>query len=76
MSAPNAREGESVDIEIDSCAEVNCLLVNIGADTYPLQLAAKILGLEAANVRGDVVNLFVRVRVMNIGKSTSVDTRS
>ena len=36
MGAPNVREGESVDIEIDSCAEVSCLLVNIGADTYPL----------------------------------------
>ena len=30
------REGESVDIEIDSAAEVSCLSVNIGADTYPL----------------------------------------
>ena len=36
MDAPNAREGESVDIEIDSGAEVSCLLVNIGADIYPL----------------------------------------
>ena len=34
--APNVREGESVDIEIDSGAEVGCLPVNIGADTYPL----------------------------------------
>ena len=29
-------KGESVDIEIDSGAEVSCLPVNIGADTYPL----------------------------------------
>ena len=36
MGAPNVREGESVDVEIDSGAEVSCLPVNIGADTYPL----------------------------------------
>ena len=30
------REGEFVDIEVDSGAEVSCLLANIGADTYPL----------------------------------------
>ena len=36
MGAPNVREGESVDIEIDSGAEVSCFPVNIGADTYPL----------------------------------------
>ena len=34
--APDVREGESVDIEIDSGAEVICLLVNTGADTCPL----------------------------------------
>ena len=34
------------------------------------ELGARILGLEAANVRGDVVNLLVRSRVMNIKKST------
>ena len=69
-SAPNVREGESVDIEIDSGAEVSCLPKNIGADTYPLhetrlsmcggnlhELGARILALEAENVRGDVVNL-------------------
>ena len=82
-------EGESVDIEIGSGAEVSCLPVNIGADTYPLhetrlsvcgghhvaagggkllELGSRILGL-AANVRGDVVNLFVRFRVMSIGKA-------
>ena len=87
---PNVREGESVDIEIDSGAEVSCLPVNIGADTYPVhetrlsicgghhdaagggklhELGARILGLEAANVRGDVVNLLVRFRVMKIGKA-------
>ena len=32
-------------------------------------LGARILELEAANVRGDVVNLLVRFRVMNIGKA-------
>ena len=90
MSAPNVREGESVDIEIDSGAEVSCLPVNVGADTYPLhatrpsmcgghhvavggcklhQLRVWILGLEDENVRGDVVNLLVRFRVMNIGKA-------
>ena len=84
------REAESVDIEIDSGAEVSCFPVNIGADTYPLhetrlsmcgdhhvaagggklhELGARILGLEAANVRGDVVNLLVRFRVMNFGKA-------
>ena len=36
MSAPNVREGESVDIEIDSGVEVSYLPANIGADTYPL----------------------------------------
>ena len=90
MNAPNVREGESVDIEINSGAEVSCLPVNIGADTYPLhetrpsmcgrhlvaagggklyELVARILGLEAADVQGDVVNLLVRFRVMNIGKA-------
>ena len=29
------REGEFVDIEVDSGAEVRCLLANIGADTHP-----------------------------------------
>ena len=29
-------KGESVDIEIDSGAEVSCHPVNAGADTYPL----------------------------------------
>ena len=33
------------------------------------ELDTRILGLEAANVRGDVVNLLVRFRVMNIGKA-------
>ena len=33
------------------------------------EFGARILGLEAANVRGDVVNLLVRLRVMNIGKA-------
>ena len=33
------------------------------------EFGAKILGLEAANVRGDVVNLLVRLRDMNIGKA-------
>ena len=33
------------------------------------ELGARILGLEAVNVRGDVVNLLVRFRVMNIGKA-------
>ena len=36
MGAPNVRDGESVDTEIDSGAEVSSLPVNIGADTYPL----------------------------------------
>ena len=90
MYAPNAREGNSVDIESDPGAEVSCFPVNTGADTYPLherrlsmcgghhvaagggklhELGARILGLEAANVRGDVVNLLVPFTVMNIGKS-------
>ena len=33
------------------------------------ELGARILGLEAAYVRGDVVNLLVRFRVMSIGKA-------
>ena len=33
------------------------------------ELGARVLGLEAANVRGDVVNLLVRFRDMNIGKA-------
>ena len=33
------------------------------------ELGARILGLEAENVRGDVINLLVRFRVMNIGKA-------
>ena len=90
MGAPDVREGESVDIDIDSGAEVSCLPVNIGAETYPLhetrlsmcgghhvaagggrlhELGARILGLEAANVRGDLLKLLVRFRVMNIGKA-------
>ena len=55
--------------------------MNIGADTYPLHMtrlvevttlrlvAVNCMGSEAANVRGDVVNLLVRFRVMNIGKA-------
>ena len=90
MSAPDVREGESVDLEIDSGADVSCLPPNIGADTFPLhetrlsmcgghhiaagggklhELGARILGLEAAKMRGDVANLLVRFRVMNIGKA-------
>ena len=36
IGAPGVREGESVDTEIDSGAEVSCLPVNIGVDTYPV----------------------------------------
>ena len=32
MGAPNVREGESVDIETDSGAELSCFPVNFGAD--------------------------------------------
>ena len=84
------REGEFVDIEIDSGAEVSCFPAGIGADTYPLhqtrlsmcgghhvaagggklrELGARILGLEAGDVRGDVVNLLVRFRVMDFVKA-------
>ena len=77
-------EGEIVDIEVDAGAEVSCLPASIGADTHPLhetrlsmfrshgklhELGARILGLEAEDVRGDVVDLMVRFRVMNIGKA-------
>ena len=34
MDAPNVREGESVDIEIVSGAEVSCFLVNIGRHVF------------------------------------------
>ena len=33
---PSVREGEFVDIDVDSGAEVSCLPASIGADTYPL----------------------------------------
>ena len=90
MGAPSVREGESVDIEIDSGAEVSCLPANIGADTHPVhetrlsmvgghhvaagsgklhELGDRILGLEAGDVRGDVVNFLVRFRVVDIGKA-------
>ena len=36
MGAPDVHKGQSVDIDFDSGAEVSCLPVNIGADTYPL----------------------------------------
>ena len=51
--APNVREGESVDIEIDSGAEVSCLPLNIGADTYPLHETTT-LRLVAANCMSSV----------------------
>ena len=35
----------------------------------PYEQGARILGLEAGNVRGEVVNLLVRVRVMETGKA-------
>ena len=87
---PSVREGEFVDIEIDTGAEVSCLPANIGDDTYPVhetrlsmvgghhvaagggklhELGDRILELEAGDVRGVVVNLLVRFRVMNIGKA-------
>ena len=90
MGTPNVREGESVDVEVHAGAEVSCLLVNIGADTYPLheprfnmcgghhvaavggslhEPAARILGLKAENVQGDVANPSARFGVMNIGKA-------
>ena len=40
------------------------------------ELGARILGLEAANVRCDVVNLLVRFKVMNIGKALSTQDLS
>ena len=36
VGLPNVCEGENVDIEIGSGAEVSCLPASIGADTYPL----------------------------------------
>ena len=90
---PSVREGEFVD----TGAEVRCLPVNIGVDTYPLhetrlsmggghhvtagggklhELGARILGLEAGDVRGDVVNLFTAIHSHGHWQSTSVDTRS
>ena len=32
---PSVREGEFVDIEVDSGAEVSCHLAHVGADTHP-----------------------------------------
>ena len=46
--------------------------MNIGADTYPLhETRLSMVGGHhvAGDVRGDVVNLLVRFRVMNIGKA-------
>ena len=84
------RESEFVEIEVDSGAELSCLLANIGADRYPLhetrlsmcggdhvaagggklhELGARILVLEAADVRGDVVNMLVHFRVLDMGKT-------
>ena len=89
VGTASVREGDVVDIEIDSGAEVSCLPSNIGADTYPLhetklsmcgghhvaagggklhELGARILGLETDDVRGNMVNLLVRFRVMEIGR--------
>ena len=83
VGIPSVREGEFVDIEVDSGAEVSCLLASIGADTYPLHetrfsmsgghhVAAgggKLHELGASDVRGDVVNSLVRFRAMDIGKA-------
>ena len=35
------------------------------------ELSVRILGLEAGDARGDVVNVLVRFKVMDIGKSTA-----
>ena len=50
---PSVREGESVDIEIDSGAEVSCFPVNIGADTYPLdEMRLRMVGVHHATAGG------------------------
>ena len=36
VGVPNVREGEFLDIEVDSGAEVSCLPASIGANTHPL----------------------------------------
>ena len=83
VGIPSVHEGEFVDIEVDSSAEVSCLLASIGAGTYPLHetrlsmsgghhVAAgggKLHELGASDVRGDVVNSLVRFRAMDIGKA-------
>ena len=90
VGAFGVREGEFVDIKVDSGTEVGSSPASIDADTYPLhetrlsmcggyhvaagggklhELGARILGLEAGDVRCDVVNLLMRFRVMDIGKS-------
>ena len=79
------REGEFVDVEVGSRAELSCLPASIGADAYPLDetrlsmcgghhvaAAANCMSsvpMEACDVRGDVVNMLVRFRVMDIGKA-------
>ena len=35
VGVSSVREGEIVDIEVDSGAELSCLLAGVGADTYP-----------------------------------------
>ena len=90
VGVPCVREGEFVDIEVNSGAEVSCPLASIGADTYPLhetrlsicgghhvaaggdklhEFGARILRLEAGDVRSVVVTLLVRFRVMDICKA-------
>ena len=86
---PSVCEGELVQIEVDSGADLSCLPASIGADAYPLherrlsmcgghhvaaggvklhELGARILGLEAGDVRGCVVNLLVRFMSWTLAK--------
>ena len=69
-------------VEVGSGAEVSCLPASSGADTYLLhktthiaagggklyELGTRVLELEAGVPQGDVVNLLVRFRVMDIVK--------
>ena len=69
MGVPSVREGESVDIEIDSGAEVSCLPVNIGADTYPVHETRLSMcgGHHVAAGGGKLHELGARILVLEAG---------
>ena len=83
VAVPSVREGESVDIEVDSRAELSSLPLletklsmcgshHVAAGGGKLhELGARILGLKAGAVQGNDVNLLMRFRGMDIGNTRS-----